>query len=202
MKSFPALATVEYDRVSVGMHATDALLKKSPISLVRCGTISRGRYLAVFGGSTASVDEALQEALYWSKDHTIDHAFLPDISLALHDGILEQRRLTHTGALLVLETETVSAAVIAAERALKCAPVELAEIRLGDPQLNARGLVLIQGELYDVEAARDTALQALDARETPGYHRLLTAPHETMIEQVAASTEFNRATNSALEGEC
>jgi microcompartment protein CcmL/EutN len=201
MKKFPAMASVEFNGIAVGMHATDAMLKKSPISLIKCGTISRGRYLAVLGGTTASVLEALQEGLYWAKEQVIDYTFLPDIHPLLHDAVLGERAGTVDGAFAIVETPTVSSNIHATEMALKGTPVQLVEIRLGDTQMGGRGMTIYQGELHDIEAAVDIATGYLEAREITCIHRILTAPHEAMIEQVNNGTRFNRSLNLEMEGE-
>ena len=63
-KPFPAFAAIEFDSVPAGIFAADAALKRAPVSLVRSGTIGRGRQLLVFAGTTASVEEAHAEALF------------------------------------------------------------------------------------------------------------------------------------------
>jgi len=199
MKQYPALASIEFRGIAVGMYATDAMLKKSPISLIRCGTISQRRYLAILGGTTASVDEAFNEGLFWGKDAILDHTFLPDVHQRLHDAILGAQRATGTGSIAVLETDTVSCNLRAAEMALKGTPVELLEVRMGDTQMGGHGLSIFQGDLHDIEAAMDIALGFLDAKNYTYTHRILTSPHEAMVDQINASTRFNRALNLELE---
>lgn len=201
MKKYPAMASVEFSGIAVGMYATDALLKKSPISLLRSGTIGRGRYLTIIGGSTGSVLESLHEGIFWGKDDVVDYTFLPDIHPVLHDAILGGIRPTVSGALAVIETPTVSCNIQATELALKGTPVELVEIRLGDTQMGGRGMSIYQGDLHDIEAARDIALSFLEGKNIQAVHRTLTAPHEGMIEQISGSTRFNKSKNIELQGE-
>ena len=63
MKKFPAIAVVEFSSIADGIFCTDALLKKAPIAMLKSGTVSGGRYLVIIGGSTASVEESLNEAI-------------------------------------------------------------------------------------------------------------------------------------------
>lgn len=202
MKKFPAMALVEFRGVAVGMYATDAMLKKSPINLLKCGTISKGLYLAVMAGTTASVDEALEEGLFLAGEDVVDHTFLPDIDARLHNAILGQALPMSEGALAVIETPSVCSNVRAAEMALKGTPVELIEIRLGDSQMGGRGLSIFQGELHDIEAAADIAVSYLQAKGIQPVHKILTAPHDGMLEQIGNSTRFMNSINLELEGEC
>jgi microcompartment protein CcmL/EutN len=50
MKKASALAVLDFEDIPTGIYAVDAILKKAPIAFVRAGTVTRGRYLVVFGG--------------------------------------------------------------------------------------------------------------------------------------------------------
>ena len=201
MKSHPAFASIEFNSVPVGLFAADALLKKSPISMIRTGTIGAGRFLILLAGTTASVAEAYAEALFHGGLQVADDAFLPDIHPALYDAILGNVRQMGEGPLWILETPTVSCNVQAIERAMKGVPVELIEFRAGDPRMDGRGLAILQGDLYDVQAAQEIALSVLETRGIPAQHRVLTAPHDALLAQIAVSTRFDLAKPLALEGE-
>jgi len=201
MKPHPAFASIEFSSVPAGLFAADALLKKSPIGLIRTGTIGGGKFLILLAGSTASVAEAHEEALFHGGLQVADDCFLPDIHPELYDGILGNRRQMGEGPLWILETPTVSCNIQAIERAMKGVPVELIEFRAGGAQLGGRGLAILQGDLYDVEAAQEIALASLETRGIPAQHRVLTAPHDALLQQISVSTRFDRAQALLLEGE-
>ncbi|HAL91697.1 MAG TPA: hypothetical protein DCM68_01570 [Verrucomicrobia bacterium] len=201
MKQFPAFASIEFNSVPAGLFAADALLKKSPISMIRTGTIGAGRFLILLAGTTASVAEAHAEALFHGGLQVADDAFLPDIHPALYDAILGNVRKMGEGPLLILETPTVSCNVQAIDRAMKGVSVELIEFRAGDPRMDGRGLSILQGDLTDIEAAQEIALSALETRGIPAQHRVLTSPHDALLQQISVSTRFDLAKPLALEGE-
>ena len=201
MKSFPAFASIEFNSVPVGLFAADALLKKSPISMIRTGTIGAGRFLILLAGTTASVAEAHAEALFHGGLQVADDAFLPDIHPGLYDAILGNTRQMGEGPLWILETPTISCNLQAIERAMKGVAVELIEFRAGDPRMDGRGLAILQGDLYDIEAAQEIALSVLETRGIPAQHRVLTSPHDALLAQIAVSTRFDLAKPLVLEGE-
>jgi len=55
---YQALALLEFGSVSTGLFTVDAMLKRSPVAVLRCGSVHPGRYLALVGGSVASTEEA------------------------------------------------------------------------------------------------------------------------------------------------
>jgi microcompartment protein CcmL/EutN len=201
MKKHPAIAAVEFKDIAVGIVATDAMLKKSPIAFLKCGTISRGRYLTLIGGTTASVEEAVNEGLFWGGQNVLDHVLLADVHPQVYDAILGQRRAIGSGSLAIIETATVSSNVRAAELALKGTPVDLIEIRLADTGLSGKGVSIYHGELHDIEAAVDIAVGFLERTGVEVGFKIISAPHEALSKQVDASTYFGSSPLLELAGE-
>jgi len=201
MKKASALAVLDFDDIPSGLYAVDAILKKAPIAFVRAGTVTRGRYLVLFGGSTASTSESLNEALDTTRSAIIDHVFLPDVHEVLYDAVLGTRR-KGSGSLLILETDTASSIVRAVEAALKGTPVDLLEIRLSDTGLAGKGIALMIGTLPDVEAAATLAAAGFGSQPPRGFsHRVIAAPHDVLERDITASTRFNDAPLLDLDGE-
>lgn len=202
-KPYSAFAAIEFGSVPAGVYAADAAIKKSPISFVRSGTIGAGRQLLVFAGTTASVEEAFEEALYHGGSQVVDSVLLPDVHEALYAAIVDGK-IKKPGPeepVLVVETPSVSSEVLAVERALKGVPVELLEFRAGDPRMDGKGLAILQGDLYDVEAAQEIMVETLEGKGVSAQYRLLTAPHEALLAQLGLSTRFDRCAGVELEGE-
>jgi microcompartment protein CcmL/EutN len=201
MKKHPAIAVVEFAEIPTGMSATDAMLKKAPIAFVKCGTITRGRYLTVIGGTTASVDEALREGLAIGGPAVLDHLLLADVHPRLYEALLGWRKPGGAGALAIIETDTVAANVRAAEAALKGTPVDLIEIRLADTGLSGHGLSVYQGELPDIEAAIELAARHAGQSGSALRHRIIPSPHDGLIKQIETSTSFGSQSVLDLDGE-
>ena len=203
MRKTSAFAVLDFADIPAGVCAVDAILKKAPIAFVRAGTVTGGRYLVVFGGSTAATAESLAEALATSGNAVIDHTFLPDAHPSLFDAAFGARRKS-AGSLLIIETETASSIVRAVEAALKGTPVKLIELRLADAGLAGKGIALMTGSLHDVEYAAILAANGtgVDAPPPRGFsHRLIAAPHEIMEREIAAATRFDTAPLLELDGE-
>ena len=200
MKKVPALALLDFAEIPAAVEAVDALLKKAPIDFLRSGTVTRGRYLVLFGGSTGATAEALGAAVAVGGTSLVDQAFLRDVHPALFDAVFGARR-TPSGSLLVLETSTASSLVRAVEAALKGTPVELVELRLSDDGLSGKSIAFLSGSLPDVEAALQLAEGGLGDPPAGLTHRLIAAPHEALERGLAAGTRFVDAPLLELDGE-
>jgi len=201
MKKAPALAVIEFRDIPTGIDATDAMLKKAPIAFVKSGTITRGRFLTLIGGSTAAVEESLNEGLVRAGDAVLDHLLLADVHPRVYDAILGGRRAAGTGALAIIETDTVASNVRAAELALKGTQVELVELRLADSGLSGKGVSIYQGELPDIEAAVQVVVGYMLRSGGDVRHTIVSSPHEALVRQIGSGTSFGSAALLDLDGE-
>ena len=147
-----SIALLEFDGVAAGVRACDAMVKRAPIALLKAGTVHPGRFLALLGGSVASVEEAWRIGLQDGRGFMIDDVFLPDVDRGLLDGVMGRRCGLEEEALGVLETNTVAALLRAADAGAKGADVRIAEVRLAD-DLGGRAFVFFDGPLTEVETA-------------------------------------------------
>ena len=127
-----AMALLEFDNISSGIMASDLMVKRSPIALLRCGTIHPGRYLILIGGSVASTEEAFSVGVELgdSEGTLSGSVFLGDVHPSLHDAVLGSRKDLTGDALAVVETQSSPALLAAVDFAIKSTPVMLSEVRL------------------------------------------------------------------------
>ncbi|NND36048.1 MAG: BMC domain-containing protein [Gammaproteobacteria bacterium] len=149
-----ALALLEFETVAAGILASDLMVKRSPIALLRCGSVHPGRFLVLVGGSVASTEEAYAAGIRSgeSEGALFSSVFLGDVHPYLHDAVLGRRRDVEGDALAVVETRSSPALLAAVDAAVKSTPVMLAEVRLGD-DLGGHALALMSGDLTDAETA-------------------------------------------------
>lgn len=149
-----AMALLEFKTVASGVLASDLMVKRSPIALLRCGTIHPGRYLCLIGGSVASTEEAYATGIEFgdSRGSLAGRIFLGDVHPFLHDAVLGMRQELAGDALGVVETRSSPALLNAVDAAVKSTPVMLGEVRLGD-DLGGHALAMLGGDLHDVEIA-------------------------------------------------
>ncbi len=201
MKKHPAIAVIEFASIADGIYCMDTLLKKAPIAMIKSGTVSRGRYLVIIGGSTASVEESLDEALALGQAGVLDHAFLPDVHGKVHDAVLGRRVPCEQDAVAILETDTVAANVRAAELAIKGTEVRLVELRLAEYEMSGKAISVYNGELHAIEAAMALAADFLQGRKEHVKQRIISRPHETLTRHLAEGTRFADTSARELDGE-
>ncbi|MDH3545572.1 MAG: BMC domain-containing protein [Gammaproteobacteria bacterium] len=159
-RRYGALALLEYETIATGILASDLMVKRAPIALLRCGSIHPGRFLILVGGSVASTEEAYVIGVQLGETERAlrGSVFLGDVHPTLHDAVLGTRRDLTGDALAVVETRSSPALLAAVDAAVKSTPVLLSELRLGD-DLGGHALALMSGDLTDAETALGIAVE-------------------------------------------
>jgi microcompartment protein CcmL/EutN len=189
--SDPAIALVEFDSISAGIVAGDAMVKTAPISSVYAGTVHPGKYLVLVGGDTASVEIALVTGRDVGGIHVSDWVFLPDI----HPDVTAAITGDAVGASLaeealgIVETSTVAAVIDAADAGVKTADVVVSSVRLADG-LGGKGYVLFSGVVAEVEAAVDAATARTEPHGTLVRSDVIAQLHEEMAENLGVELRF------------
>lgn len=149
---FPALALLEFNSIATGIMAGDAMVKRAPVNRIQAGTVQPGHYLVLVTGDVASVQEAVQAGKETGQTALHDAIFLPNVHPEVVRALGGERQVQEADALGVVETQTVAAAIHAADAGVKGAEVALLQLRMADG-LGGKGLVLFTGLVADVETA-------------------------------------------------
>lgn len=189
MKQYPAIALIEFSEVSSGIFAGDAMLKRAPISMLKAGTVSRGKYLVLVGGSVAAVEEAYAEGCRVSADAVIDSVLLPQVHDQVHDAVLGRRRSVSREAIGIVDAKNISAMIRCSDAAVKGAQIDIVEIRLGD-NLGGRAFAIYSGIVEDVEAALEIARESEEDHRSTISTKIIPRLDGDMAKLIEASTAF------------
>ena len=184
----PSIAVLELDSIAHGIVVGDAMAKRSPLDVLRTGTVHPGRYLVLAGGQTGDVEEAVDAGRLAGASALIGVTFLPEVHPDVVAAIGGARR-TAGEALGVIETRTVTAAIEAADAGIKNAAVVLRELRLAD-DLGGKAYILFGGPLTEVEAAVEYGVARLDGDAHPVTHVTIAQLHEEMDDNLRADARF------------
>ena len=192
----PAIALLEFDSIAVGIEAGDAMAKRSPIDVLRSGTIHPGKYLVLVGGAVGDVEEAFAAGREIGGPCLVDTVFLPNVHSLVVAALRGVRRTGAGEALGVIETETVASTLSAADAGVKGANVQILDLRLGDG-IGGKGYLLFDGTVSEVEAAvaiacervTDVAAGALPGTRAPIW-RVIPQLHREMRHELEADPRF------------
>ena len=184
----PSIAILELDSIAHGIAVGDAMVKRSPLDVLRAGTVHPGRYLVLAAGSTGDVEEAVDAGRHVGASALIGLTFLPDVHPEVVAAIGGARQEAGE-ALGIIETRTVWAAIEAADAGLKNAEVVLRELRLAD-ELGGKAYLLFGGPLTQVEAAVEYGVARIAGDAEPVTHVVVSQLHEEMDDNLRADPRF------------
>lgn len=174
-KQGPAIALLEVESIARGMIAADAVAKRAPVFIARAEATTPGKYLLLFRGGVAEVEESLGAGKSVAGPKLLDSLFLPQAARGLLDALEDRYRDGWGESIGIVETHSVAAALLAADTVLKRAQVWLKKLHLAR-SIGGKGYFTLTGELHMVEAGLDAAGTGLQ----PGLllcTELIQSPH-------------------------
>ncbi|MCB9777859.1 MAG: BMC domain-containing protein [Alphaproteobacteria bacterium] len=185
-----ALALLEVDSVALGLRVLDALVKRSPVTVLEANLVEPGRFLLLFAGGVAEVEEADSEAREVAEGGLLDQLLLPLVHQDLLAGLRgHEARAADYDSLGVVEGRTVASTLHACDRALKDADVALVGLRVAGG-LAGRAYFVVHGLQHDVQASLDAAGAVLDDRGARHRVECIPRPHPDMIGWILRPAPF------------
>lgn len=199
MKTYPAIALIEYSSIATGILAGDEMLKKAPITVIKSGTVHNGKYLVLIGGSVASVEESYAKGVTVDPDNIIDSMMLPDVHQQLHDSILGTRLKCTKESLGIIEASSVSTMIKASDAGIKGADVNIVEIRLAD-DIGGKAFTIFNGSIEEVQSAVEIAKKAVTVPKHWVNETIIPNLHVDMKIQIDDTTSFAEAKFGKVNG--
>ena len=199
MKTYHAIALIEYSSIATGILAGDEMLKKAPITVIKSGTVHNGKYLVLIGGSVASVEESYAKGLAVDPDNVIDSMLLPDVHQQLHDGILGSRLECTKESLGIIEASSVSTMIKASDAGIKGANVNIVEIRLAD-DIGGKSFTIYNGSVQEIQAAVEIAKKAVIVPKHWVNETIIPNLHADMKVQIDQTTCFAKVKLGKVNG--
>jgi microcompartment protein CcmL/EutN len=178
----PALGLIEFKSIAKGIFATDAIVKKAPVRLLSTNPVCPGKYLVIFAGEVADVEESLKAGIAAGGDMVINELFLPYVHLDIIPAISGATEIKEFGAVGVIESFSVASCIAAADIAAKNSPVKLVEIRLANG-LGGKAFFVLTGELSDVEVSILAAKEYIALEGLLAGCEIIASPHKDLIEK-------------------
>lgn len=147
-----AIGMVEYNNIPSGIYAADAMLKAAEVQLLTAQSVCAGKYIAVVGGDVAPVRASVEAACSVMPGMLVDSMVIPSVDPQVMTAINACSEIEYVGAVGIIETFSLVAAILSADAAVKAANVQLIEIRLGRG-LGGKSFVTMTGLVAAVEAA-------------------------------------------------
>ena len=173
---FEAIAVIEISSIAKGYVVLDAIAKRARVTVRYARPVTPGKFVILFGGDYACVEESFDAAREMAQSHLLDQLILPQAHpqlLPAMDGALNP---TQREAVGIVEMHSVASAVEAADIALKACEVSVTRMQLAIG-IGGKGYFVLAGPLADMEAALDTVRERVPEEKLVALE-LISNPHD------------------------
>jgi microcompartment protein CcmL/EutN len=178
-----AIGLIELRSIARGMLTTDAMLKAADVELLRAHVVCPGKYIILVTGTISHVTNAVNTGQNVAPEIVVDHFILPNVHPSVFPALTATTVIEEVKSIGVIETFTLASAIIAADVAVKAAPVQLIEIRLPFA-MGGKAFTLFTGEVSSVRNAVQTAVSQLKDEGVIDSFAVIPSPHKDLIEKL------------------
>ena len=158
----------------------DAIVKRSPVELHTARRVSPGKFLILFRGGVAEVEEGFDAALSAATGVLVDKLMLPQAHDQIHDALERCYSLNDVDSLGLFETYTAASAVLSLDAALKATEVDLVGMHLCTG-IGGKGHWALSGPLDLIQEANEVASAAIKGDQVVSAD-VIPRPHEEAVE--------------------
>ncbi len=175
-----ALGMVEVLSIPMGVLAGDAMLKAAQVTLVSAQAVCAGKYVVLISGEVAAVKASVEAGVNAAENTLVDSLVIPNIDARVIAAISGVSEIEYVQAVGVMESFSLTAAILAADAAVKAAEVELLEVRLGRG-MGGKSFVVLSGEVAAAEAAVAAAINSESTEGMLSRSVVIPSPHSDII---------------------
>jgi microcompartment protein CcmL/EutN len=144
-----AIGFLEFSSIAKGIEATDAVLKAADVTLIFAAPVCPGKYSALFAGEVSAVEASMEAGRTIGDSFVVDSVVISGIHPHVIQAIGMSAVPRKPDAIGVMEFFSITAAIHAADAAVKAADVDLLDIRLGTG-IGGKSYVILSGEVAAV----------------------------------------------------
>lgn len=174
--SVDVIGILELISMADGFNTLDAIVKESPVIIIKAEPINPGKYLIMITGDVASVEAAMDMGVKIAGSSIVDHILLKNLDEQIIPSIKRCQAPEEWDAIGLLETLSVAAAVEAADMAVKEADVHIVGILTGN-ETGGKALVKLSGAVGDINIAMSLAVKMLKNKDQLYRNVIIPGPH-------------------------
>ena len=178
-----AIGLIELRSIARGMNTTDQMLKAANVELLRAHVVCPGKYIILIAGAISDVRTAVDTGRRVAPEVVVDHFILPNVHPSIFPALTATTQVEQVKAIGVVETFTLAASIVAADIAVKAAPVDLIEVRLPFA-MGGKAFVVFTGEVSAVRSGVNSAAEALKDEGVIDSFTVIPSPHKDLIHKL------------------
>jgi microcompartment protein CcmL/EutN len=181
--AYEAIGLVELQSIAWGVDVADVMVKAAPVDFVDTFMVTPGKYVVLVHGDPSSVESSVAAGRGAASEQVLDWLLIPFVHPQVFPAILNRSTCERVQALGLIETASVAAGVLAADRAAKAAQVDLLQLVLARG-IGGKSLLTLTGELFAVQAAVEAGKLEAEGAGKLVAMRVIPNPHPDLAGRV------------------
>ncbi len=178
-----AVGMIETNSIPMGILAGDAMLKAADVTLVTAQPVCAGKYIVMVTGDVAAVTSSVEAGKESAAETLVDQIIIANIHRQVIRAVNACSEVAQCDAVGIIETFSLSSAVLAADYAVKAADVDLIEIRLGRG-LGGKAFIILTGEVASAEHATQAARTGAGTEGMIARTVVIPSPHPDLFKAI------------------
>jgi microcompartment protein CcmL/EutN len=174
---------VETNSIPKGMEAGDAMIKAADVTLISAQTACAGKFFVIVSGEVAAVKSAVEAGVQTAAETLVDSVIIANLDPQVIKAVSACTEPERMESLGIMETFSLSSAILCADYAVKAADVSLIEIRLGRG-LGGKSFIMLTGDVAAVSFAVETARHAEGVQGMVARTVVIPSPHPDLLKAV------------------
>ena len=174
----PCIGLLELCSIARGVEVADAILWQAEIEMLFAEPVQPGKYVMLFTGSVQDVSSSMSIGADIAGEDLVDRLHIQqlheqvEVALRRNGGHIDGEM----DAVGIVETRTVSSAIVAADAALKQATVDLFDLRIANG-LGGKSFLALTGEVSDIRSAVRAAAESAESAGQLARQVVIPRPH-------------------------
>ncbi len=181
----PCIGLLELSSVARGIEVADAILWQADVEILFSSPVQPGHYVLLFAGSVQDVRSSLELGIEVAQSDLIDRLLIEQIHDQI-EGALKRKGGHINGqldAIGVVETQTVASTIVAADKALKTATVDIFDLRIANG-LGGKSFFALTGSVSDVRSSVDAGARSAEAAGQLTREVVIPKPHPDLAQHL------------------
>jgi microcompartment protein CcmL/EutN len=153
------------------------------VDLSAAQTVCAGKFIVVVTGDVAAVNASVRAGIETAGQTLVDSMVIPSIHPEVPLAINACTEPAKADSVGIMETFSLCAAVLVADRAVKAADVHLTEIRLGRG-LGGKSFILLTGDVAAVTAAVQAAGEMEEVKGLMSQSVVIPSAHPEILKAI------------------
>lgn len=178
-----SIGMVEFNSVAKGIYSADQMVKTSEVEIVTAMTACPGKYISIVHGDVAAVEDSVKAGIKTAEVFVLDWIVIPNVDPGVFPAITAATTPERIGAIGIIESFSIAAMIICADRVLKTADLEAIELRLGNG-LGGKSYFIYTGDVAAVKSGMDIGRETIEEKGLLVNSEVIPAPSELLIPHI------------------